>query len=91
MGQAMQWMTIDSAPKDGTPFLMFCPPTENLSGHRRKEDIERELVTTGYWDDYYHGWCLCVAWGYEAEQKVYEEPTHWMPLPSSPKADECPK
>lgn len=78
------WQPIETAPKDGSAILVFCTPSQELSGYRREEDVEREVITTAYWDDYYPEWCLCVAWGYEAEQRCYEAPTHWQPLPPPP-------
>jgi len=80
----MNWQPIETAPKDGTPLLLFCNPTPALSGHMEPDEVFRSRMTTGYFDKHYHEWWLCVFWGYESEATLYEDPTHWMPLPEPP-------
>lgn len=85
-----EWQTIETAPKDGTPFLAYTP-----------SKIEREYIAAYICDNY----ALCVwnhgAWcAVEAEDNGYAggemtgwcedwelvriDPTHWMPLPEPP-------
>lgn len=73
-----EWLTIDSAPKDGTWVSVFCPsyvydpvrPAQFVHDVGLGEDI----------------------WQYAGEGYEYpsgpEAPTHWMPLPSPPNASE---
>lgn len=42
----MEWETIDSAPKDDTPVLLYCPPTE----------WERAYVHSAVW--YHREWLI---------------------------------
>lgn len=71
----MEWRPIDTAPKNRRLLL-----ADNAS----------EVVSTGYFDRWTKGW--------KNESDIYEdygapyhnewEPTHWMPLPKPPSADE---
>jgi hypothetical protein len=74
------WLLIDTAPKDGTRFLVLMAPkdSERFVGLKSSPDdlhlvrwnLERDHWTTDSWDD----------GGYDAELR----PTHWMPLPPLP-------
>jgi hypothetical protein len=72
-----QWMPIETAPKDGTPVLIWgatlCVPGEMVVGIRSDEHDDLEL-----WDihDGKHG----------PHRLRGPSPTHWMPLPASPGA-----
>ena len=70
--QVPGWLPIESAPKDGTGVLVYCPKSLTVP------------VTGGYWED--HPECKCwIAGGYM--QKVFP-PTHWIPLPAAPSTKE---
>lgn len=74
---AAQWMPIETAPKDGTPVLIWgatlCVPGEMVVGIRSDEHDDLEL-----WDihDGKHG----------PHRLRGPSPTHWMPLPAAPGA-----
>jgi hypothetical protein len=68
------WQPIETAPKDGTPVVLFTHPTEN--------------PVVGYWIDLqmydfpFTGWT--TGWktssGYNADWDEVYNPTHWLPL-----------
>lgn len=64
-----EWQKIDSAPKDGTLVLCFCP--NEVSGLK--------IVTLLFHQGYLH-WADATGDGWN----LYE-PTHWMPMPPPPK------
>ena len=66
-----QWRPIDTAPKDGTPIILY----------GRHTKTRWPIVAVGYFDrrdEYGHfgSWCLLVD--------AFIEPTHWLPIPSPP-------
>lgn len=65
----MEWQPIETAPRDGTPILAFCPDDDFLpiTG-----------MDTIVWEASYDCW-------FWAGQELIEVPTHWMPLPEAPK------
>ena len=67
-----KWMTIDSAPKDGTRILAFSP------GHKRaiNENARGPHMRTDRWVKRYNNF---------AHQLPEAPYTHWMPLPTGPK------
>lgn len=67
-----EWQTIDSAPKDATPVLLYVP----TRWHKRAYAIQ----STGFWCA--GSWLLPNA--DEAVQRV--TPTHWKPLDTAPQA-----
>ena len=69
----MNWRKIKTAPKDGTPVLLYSPDASDpqiFVGHF--VDIEPDPC----WQDY---WREDGCWPIDAEV------THWMPLPDVPK------
>jgi hypothetical protein len=65
-----RWRQIDTAPKDGTWFLAV---QKNMGGHWMVPDAV-------HWT--YHGY-----WTHQNSDnpdRMYHQPTHWMPLPSPP-------
>ena len=79
----MQWLPIETAPRDGTWVLLCGGKTDSSEYHKNKT---RPVV--GQWTNWLNGqkydkgrWQF--AWydgGYYGE---YEGPTHWMPLPDN--------
>jgi hypothetical protein len=68
--QAMKWQSIDAAPKDGTPVLLYFRETS---------------MRIGCWKDrgpYGTGWRDPV--GHAEQATILGEPTHWMALPDPP-------
>jgi hypothetical protein len=67
-----QWQPIETAPKDGTPILVYM----------EESIIEAEWKYEQWWPVVLpsHG-CGCCS-------HDNDEPTHWMPLPEPPKVTE---
>ena len=66
--EAQEWRDIDSAPKDGSNVLLWCP--------RPKTELPPFQIT-GYWDTEinYDG----HQWVSTTHDNIYQ-PTHWKPL-----------
>lgn len=67
----MDWMPIETAPKDGTRVLLFFPDSYG--------DVVTEATYDGRWQVAImpsHG-CGCCG-------DDDPDPTHWMPLPPKP-------
>lgn len=69
-----QWRPIDSAPRDGTDILLYCPPVGKFA---EENDIGRWNQSLGQWQMPDH---QCGGYG-----KC--DPTHWMPRPAPPKPE----
>lgn len=74
----MLWRPIETAPKDGTQLMLWCPDRaapmfgsfrvdEGLSGN------DEPLWLDNSYDDFSCGYASCPL-----------KPTHWMPLPAPP-------
>ena len=81
------WISIDSAPKDGTPILVYEPPAEYSDGGVLLVQWRSSI-------DHYPGskpfWAWCLPESDQDEQggcATIDHPTHWMPLPEPPKID----
>lgn len=76
-----EWRPIETAPKDGTPILIWQPDNrhhDEIDGC--KFDDPRYAI--GYW----RAWAKSewdMGWGNRNQAHV--NPTHWMPLPAPPK------
>jgi hypothetical protein len=68
----MEWQPIETAPKDGTPLLLFIDGESELA----------DRMTTGRWNS--GRWELCQVGGYAEDSEVWTDPTAWMPLPPPP-------
>jgi hypothetical protein len=84
----MNWQTIDTAPKDGSPILVYTP-TDGVvvSWWFIGAYVGRDGIVDGWYsgthDDSpraYHDYPMLPS----------EIPTHWMPLPEPPSAPEQP-
>ena len=68
----MEWQPIETAPKDGTHFLMWSEESDWPEAIRwvdYDEDVQEELGAVGYW-----------AYSEEVLSEMAEaNPTHWMP------------
>lgn len=85
----MQWLPIESAPKDGTEILVFFEvagvEVVHIAWYRSAEEWESSGQFCGGWDNLedWQGW-----WTYprnSVTQEKLEEwrlPTHWMPYMS---------
>lgn len=67
------WKPIETAPKDGTRIILAWPGDRVWTGHFKLRTTDTHL-TPWRRDKFGLG---DTTWGYE--------PTHWMPLPASPK------
>ena len=71
-----EWKPIETAPRDGTPILIFCPRND------------RKPVCEAAWAYDYEGapghWTTPHGVKGRGYTILPESPTHWMPLPSPP-------
>jgi hypothetical protein len=93
----MEWQSIETAPKDGTPILIWQPVghfgNDPRSSHMPVGALaERECSYSlddprlQWFDDQRWAigyWRPWGGWGNRNRATV--EPTHWMPLPAPPK------
>ena len=76
-----EWQPISTAPKDGTPILVF----PGLLGHPIVAAWERPAKhpprgRVGNWSDNFGFWRVVLT-----NKATPYIPTHWMPLPPPPK------
>lgn len=71
----MQWQSIESAPKDGSDILLF--ETGRVSiGHWWSQQTIQHGKTTSNIEQWWDGRFLV---------HIEPSPTHWMPLPATPR------
>jgi len=68
----MNWQPIETAPKDGTAILAFCPLRSGYIADQRIRNVHWSEWGGGIWE------CTCSG------HRPFETPTHWMPLPAAP-------
>lgn len=70
------WQSIKTAPKDGTPVLVFSPhvPLNNPTN-----------VVVAKFENYRGVWSYCENVLADISGPIEPEPTHWMPLPKPPR------
>jgi hypothetical protein len=74
-----EWQPIETAPKDGSDILLWCP-------NMIKSDPAGALVGHWYKDSHNPRWHISNVCGWEWECDLnYEKATHWQPLPEPPK------
>lgn len=71
------WRPIETAPRDGTPFLAWCEGTSPING------LKRSYWGLCHWDDkgrdvFVHYW--------DGDPAPDFPPLYWMPLPPPPEA-----
>ncbi len=73
----MDWQPIETAPRDGTPVLVFSP-------HVPLSDPTN--VAVGKFETYgeVSWWAYCESVLADITGQIEPEPTHWMPLPKPP-------
>jgi hypothetical protein len=73
---SLEWMPIDTAPRNGTAVLLWHEPTRS--------------VNVGYWNKFFTDPWHALVMGTDALWNDYDGPqpifhaTHWMPLPAPP-------
>lgn len=80
----MEWQPIETAPRDGTPVLLW-PPHPWSSNWRTSTPSQKMHAWVGQWMDMAKGWVAspCEATEYEPET---QNPTLWQPLPEPPES-----
>lgn len=92
----MNWQPIDTAPKDGTPVLIF-EPNAGFAGSPREPYMATAALRPGefeysrtdprlqWYDDRRFAVGYWRPWGgWGNRNSAFVEPTHWMPLPEPP-------
>ena len=74
-----EWQSIETAPKDGEPVLIW-KPDERMVG---------EYMMAAYWCDVQDGFVPVGGYHKQGYRSTVTEtdqgyPTHWMPLPAPP-------
>jgi len=82
-----EWMPIETAPKDGRTLLLGYFNSHQKWRTMRGQWMSEEHITENWEDPDYSppGWYETVVEGDDIPNCWYTEPTHWMPLPPSPK------
>lgn len=74
-----QWLSIESAPKDGTHIIGYIPPNGIYGG-----------IVGVFWEKPYKRMSfgsevqMGGMWRYSVHDAVVATPTHWLPLPPLP-------
>lgn len=71
----MQWLPIESAPKDGTEILLFEP--RGAVARRYSLNASSGTMFAGRFKTLYQSWSSTPG-------DYQRKPTHWMPLPDPP-------
>jgi len=72
-GMPMEWMPIETAPKDGTRLLLGWAGESPVIGFWGRKNSR-------YGVNYGDAWGIGYSWN----EQFAEPPTHWMPLPPAP-------
>lgn len=76
-----EWQPIETAPKDGTPILVFSP--------YEKRDEPTNIIVARYGTaNGEEFWDYCEEMLSNVSGEIDPSPTHWMPLPPPPKGGE---
>lgn len=78
----MDWQPIETAPKDGTPVLLYGEWAGEIWGVFDEPSMEVGLYAGS--GDYARQGFLWAATGGDA-YATWCKPSHWMPLPAPPK------
>lgn len=76
--KVLRWKPIETAPRDGTVVLLRGGKTTEDFYTRNGDERYQDRPVTAFFRD--GDWLLCF-WG-GAWRDGYDNPTHWMPLPS---------
>lgn len=87
------WQPIETAPKDGTPILGYCPGLSNNREYCQPLKSDFHVVAWGTDMRRDGGWIGDIIYeerdyyGYNSAYLSGVNPTHWMPLPKEPSND----
>jgi hypothetical protein len=78
------WLSIESAPRDGSEVLLCCPTLDNW-----QRWLTGKIVIGAFMDGRWFSDASCeLDYGYESTGAFLTHepvhPTHWMPLPKPP-------
>lgn len=85
-----KWQPIETAPKDGTPILVYYKAAScsfvHIAWYNGREEWERAAKLTCSYESYeeYEGWWFYRNSVSQVKLEDYKTPTHWMPLPELP-------
>ena len=74
----MKWQPIESAPKDGTPLILFA----------RSKKATASVPVIGWFNPEQDDW---IELAFAPNMPVGIVPSHWMPRPDFPNADQAPQ
>ena len=82
-GRQRGWLSIETAPRDGTRVLLSCGPSDPIDGHTQA------FMACGFWFDYARDAPLesgyqWAGWVDTYGAQALTEPTHWTPVPAPP-------
>ena len=80
-----EWRTMETAPKDGTPVLLFVGVFERKWGAKDgsyTEGFEPTFMVAAYHAEF--GWLAEGIAHCDPVDHEMTKPTHWMPLPEMP-------
>jgi hypothetical protein len=83
-----EWQDIETAPKDETELLLFCPGMDapywmSLSDDRARYPANSGIVVGRYYDRQWVSHAGEPSWD-DSITATRITPTHWMPLPGPP-------
>lgn len=80
----MDWLPIETAPRDGTPILVYFPPHQYGPSSMVVVEYRAAEPAANSWPGVPERWAS--VWGEEGHDECpIDCPTHWMPLPDPPK------
>lgn len=86
----MNWQPIETAPKNGTPVLVWAPNSRgDAEGWFRRAQLGCAIASySGIFGGGWYGDLVRFEYGWESTGSytvdIRLEPTHWMPLPGPP-------
>jgi hypothetical protein len=90
----MEWMPIETAPKDKEIILGCLPDEDGIGEHvsqgywiaAEEDQVDQPGHDAGFVDCNFCYWQPSRSFGAERSRYSGRQPTHWMPLPPPPKA-----
>lgn len=89
--QCQRWLAIKTAPRDGTPILLFIKSHGIVEGWFAKGEWQPCYDSSNSRGEYIGAVWVCAEDAFECEVEEYPDGyndgqvTHWMPLPEAPK------